>query len=370
MLFIRQNATHKVLIGPVVAVANGYVPVTTLDLSTADEAEAILHDNGTTVSISAYTFAAITNADGYYHLTLQSGITGTVGHMTIVINDDSLCLPVKADFTVIEEAVYDALYAASAPGYVTNQPVDVNTIKTQTVTCAAGVTVLASVGTAATSTAQTGDAFARLGAPAGASVSADVAAVKAETASILTDTAEIGAAGAGLTALVDLIWDEPTSGHTTAGTTGKALTDAGSAGDPWATALPGAYGAGTAGKIVGDNINATISSRMATYTQPTGFLAATFPATVASPTNITAASGVVLSAAGNEAAADALLNRNVSGGSNTGRTVKQAYHFIRNKWVVAAGTLTVYDTDDTTSSWTAAVTGTTGADPVTGSDPA
>jgi hypothetical protein len=49
--------------------------------------------------------------------------------------------------------------------------------------------------------ALTGDAYARLGAPAGASVSADVAAIKAETASILTDTAEIGAAGAGLTAL-------------------------------------------------------------------------------------------------------------------------------------------------------------------------
>ncbi len=67
--------------------------------------------------------------------------------------------------------------------------------------------------------------------------------------------------------------------------------------------------------------------------------------------------------------ADALLGRNVSGGSSTGRTVKQAFHFIRNRWVVAAGTLTVYDTDDSTSSWTAAVTGTAGADPVTGVDP-
>ena len=67
--------------------------------------------------------------------------------------------------------------------------------------------------------------------------------------------------------------------------------------------------------------------------------------------------------------ADALLARNVSGGSSSGRTVKQALHFIRNKWVVAAGTLTVYDTDDTTTSWTAAVTGTAGADPVTGVDP-
>lgn len=41
---------------------------------------------------------------------------------------------------------------------------DLDTIKTQTVTCGAGVTVLASVGTAATSTAQTGDNFARIGA--------------------------------------------------------------------------------------------------------------------------------------------------------------------------------------------------------------
>lgn len=48
---------------------------------------------------------------------------------------------------------------------------------------------------------QTGDSFARLGAPAGASVSADVAAVKSDTAATLVDTAEIGAAGAGLTAL-------------------------------------------------------------------------------------------------------------------------------------------------------------------------
>jgi hypothetical protein len=50
-------------------------------------------------------------------------------------------------------------------------------------------------------TVQTGDSYARLGAPAGVSVSADNAAIKAETASILVDTAEIGAAGAGLTAL-------------------------------------------------------------------------------------------------------------------------------------------------------------------------
>lgn len=88
----------------------------------------------------------------------------------------------------------------------------------------------------------------------------------------------------------DQVWEEPIADHSgTVGSTAEALAAAGSAGDPWGTALPGAYGAGTAGKIVGDNLNATITSRMATYTQPTGFLAATFPAgTVANTTNITA----------------------------------------------------------------------------------
>lgn len=56
-----------------------------------------------------------------------------------------------------------AALAVDAQGKVAvpdTQKVDVNTIKTQAITCAAGVTVLASVGTAATSTAQTGDSYA------------------------------------------------------------------------------------------------------------------------------------------------------------------------------------------------------------------
>lgn len=69
-----------------------------------------------------------------------------------------------------------------------DQKVDVNTLKTQALTVGAAVTILASVGTAATSTAQTGDNFARLGAPAGASVSADIAAAKVDTAAIKVTT--------------------------------------------------------------------------------------------------------------------------------------------------------------------------------------
>jgi hypothetical protein len=64
-----------------------------------------------------------------------------------------------------------------------------------------------------------------------------------------------------LQAIEDEIWDATMADHLTSGTTGAALNGAGAAGDPWGTTLPGAYGAGTAGKIIGDNINATVSSR-------------------------------------------------------------------------------------------------------------
>jgi hypothetical protein len=62
--------------------------------------------------------------------------------------------------------------------------------------------------------------------------------------------------------IADAVWEEGLTDHSgTAGSVAEALAAAGSAGDPWATALPGAYSSGSAGKIIGDNLNATISSR-------------------------------------------------------------------------------------------------------------
>lgn len=87
-----------------------------------------------------------------------------------------------------------------------------------------------------------------------------ITAAKIATGAVDADALAVDA----VAEIADGVWDEATSGHTTAGTTGKALTDAGSAGDPWSTALPGAYGAGTAGNIVGNNLNATVSSRLPT----------------------------------------------------------------------------------------------------------
>jgi hypothetical protein len=187
----------------------------------------------------------------------------------------------------------------------------------------------------------------------------------------------------------------------------------------------GAAGAGLT--ALGDtrvaNLDAAVTTRMASYTQPTGFLAATFPSgTVANTTNITAGTittatnlttnndktGYALSSAGVQAiwdaltsalttagsvgkkladwsigsltsgernsVADAILDRDMSTGADSGsptvRTVRQALRVLRNKISVAAGTMTVAKEDDSTTSWTAAVTTTVGADPVTGIDPA
>jgi hypothetical protein len=75
-----------------------------------------------------------------------------------------------------------------------------------------------------------------------------------------------------------------------------------------------------------------------------------------------------LASAGVDAAADALLARNVSGGSSTGRIVSQALHAIRNKVDLLGGV--VYDTDDSTVSWTFTVASDSSTDRVISVDPA
>lgn len=122
---LKQSTQIKVRIGPAVAVGDGFTPVTTLTLSGADEAELLKANGAATVDISAATFAAVTGSDGWYDLTLTTSHTDTVGELVVVINDDSLILPIFARFQVMEEATYDALFGASAAGFDANGRVDV-----------------------------------------------------------------------------------------------------------------------------------------------------------------------------------------------------------------------------------------------------
>ena len=67
--------------------------------------------------------------------------------------------------------------------------------------------------------------------------------------------------------------------------------------------------------------------------------------------------------------ADKYLGRNLAGGSDGGRMVKDALRSLRNKTSISAGTLTVCEEDDSTPAWTATVT-TTPGDPLSAIDPA
>jgi hypothetical protein len=71
--------------------------------------------------------------------------------------------------------------------------------------------------------------------------------------------------------------------------------------------------------------------------------------------------------------ADGFLDRNMATGTDSGsttvRTPRQALRAIRNKVGIAAGTLTVTKEDDSTASWTAAVT-TAAGNPISEVDPA
>lgn len=118
MQYLKADTAVKVVVGPVVAVGDGFTPITTLSLSTADEAEIMKHDAAAVTSISANTFAAITSADGYYNLTITAGQLDTEGMLTVLVNDDSLCLPVRNDFMVVNANVFDSLFAAATTDYL------------------------------------------------------------------------------------------------------------------------------------------------------------------------------------------------------------------------------------------------------------
>jgi hypothetical protein len=91
-----------------------------------------------------------TKAPGLYKLDIADGVFLTGAWSAVVSLICTGCDPIHLEFVLVPKSPYAGVLA------------DVDTIKTQTVTCAAGVTVLASVGTASASTAQTADVGTRV----------------------------------------------------------------------------------------------------------------------------------------------------------------------------------------------------------------
>lgn len=146
--------------------------------------------------------AVTNNENGYFTVPLDTTDTNTLGELRIAFTNAAEHVPVWTDFTVVAAAAYDAQVAATGNGI----RADVQVMAANTVTASALAT----------------DAVGEI---------------------------------------ADGVWDEPLAGHLAAGSTGEALNAAGGAGDPWITALPGAYTAGQAGFILGTNLDALVSTR-------------------------------------------------------------------------------------------------------------
>lgn len=164
---LKQSTAVDVLIGPFVDSADGYTAESGLSPAVK------LSKNGQALAAKNDVTTPVHDADGYYNCELDATDTNTVGTLVLTVVGSATSLPVRHEFQVVEEATYDFLYASGATPIA-----DINA------ECDTAISD-ASLATAAA-----------------------LATVDSNVDAILVDTAEIGAAGAGLTAVPwNAAWD-------------------------------------------------------------------------------------------------------------------------------------------------------------------
>lgn len=225
-MFLRQSTAQTVRFGPFLDSTDGVTAETALTIAQADMQ---LSKDGAAFAQKNATGNATHDTDGWYSTSLNTTDVNTVGELILQVAVAG-ALPVWMRFYVVEESVYDQLFASGGafPANfddlsitATTGRVDVDSVGGTAQTAndnGADINTILSrvIGTIASGThnPQSGDAFARLGAPAGASVSADIAAlptdadVNAQCDLALSDFFTSSAQ------LVDDIWDEVLTGAT------------------------------------------------------------------------------------------------------------------------------------------------------------
>ena len=213
MIYLRQStASQEIPLGYFVDSTDGNTEETGLTIANTDIK---IWKSGATALANKTSGGATHISNGIYYAVLDATDTDTIGPMAIFCHVSG-ALTVRLETTVLDEAMYDWMFGTAAPlaPTVAGRTLDV------TATGAAGIDwgnvenkttandfsgtdiqLCDTITTYTGNTVQTGDAFARLGAPAGVSVSADIAVIEAQTD-------DIGAAGAGLTAIPwNAAWD-------------------------------------------------------------------------------------------------------------------------------------------------------------------
>jgi len=189
--FLRQSsASQSRALGPFLSSTDFFTPQTGLTIANTDIK---LVANGG-ASANKNSGGGTHRVNGVYGVTFDSTDSATVGELDVSVVVSG-ALPVFDKFTVLEEVVYDALFAASAPGYL------------QSTTAGRTLDVSA--------TGEAGLDWANIGSPS--------------TTVNLSATTIAGSTPPTTAEIADAVWDEAVGDHGTAGSTGAALSQAASA---------------------------------------------------------------------------------------------------------------------------------------------
>jgi hypothetical protein len=130
-MFLRQSTTITIRMGPALDKTDGVTEETALSPIVE-----VSKNNGAFAARSSAT--AITHdSNGWYAVELNTTDTNTVGWLIAKFDDVATHLPVWHEFWVLEEAIYDALFAASAAGFDANADVTVGGFAAGAITAAA-----------------------------------------------------------------------------------------------------------------------------------------------------------------------------------------------------------------------------------------
>jgi hypothetical protein len=220
MLWLKQSTAVTLKIGPFLDEDDGKTAETALTIAQADVR---LSKNGGNIAQKNEATSCTHDELGIYGCPIDATDTATLGTLQLFVHESG-ALPVWHEFMVVPANVWDSMFGAD---YLQVDAVQISGDSTAADNAELaydgtgyGFTgcTMPTVTTLTGHTAQTGDNFARLGAPAGASVSADVAAIKAETALVVADTNELQTDDVpGLiaalndptaAAIADAVWDE------------------------------------------------------------------------------------------------------------------------------------------------------------------
>ena len=333
----KQNettATYRRIFMFLANPADGYTPVTTLVGATVN-----LFKNGVAFGSQPTTPATLVHIQsGHWYYEMASTFLSDLGILTVTVQD-----------TNIRPVVLMAQVVAYDPTASTGiSAADVWTYGTRDLTGSVAVASIAN--NAITAASINADAITAAKIATGA-IDADAIAADAITAAKIADSAITIRLSSDATA---------SEARLIAGTT---------ASDVWG-ALLASY---TTNNTFGQRVLRSTTSQSECAVTGSNHIAADIHelqagVITASDFSANAIDATVLSTHASNEIADALLNRNIGGGSSAGRLVKEALYALRNKSEIVGTTLSVYDAVDALS-WTAAVASSASADPVTGIDP-